>query len=113
AEVGGADDACRYVADACRSRGAALIIKGKSMVSEEIGLNAHLAREGIEAVESDLGEWLLQLSGEHPSHLVMPAIHKRRGQIAALLTRVLGRAFDPEDIVAMARAARTELREHF
>lgn len=113
AQVVSAEDACRYVTDTCRARGATLVIKGKSMVSEEIGLNAHLAREGIEAVESDLGEWLLQLSEEHPSHLVMPAIHKRRGQIASLLTRVLGRPFDPDDIVAMARAARTELREQF
>ncbi len=113
AEAETPEEACGYVAELCRTHGAPLVIKGKSMVSEEIALNAHLERAGIQAIESDLGEWLLQLSGEHPSHLVMPAIHKRRGQIAALLTRVLGRPFDPDDIVAMARAARTELKEHF
>lgn len=112
-EVATPEEACAYVASTCKGAGASLVIKGKSMVSEEIGLNAALADEGISAIESDLGEWLLQLSGEHPSHLVMPAIHKRRGQIADLLTRVLGRPFDSEDIVAMARAARTELREQF
>ncbi|MQC28084.1 MAG: 4Fe-4S dicluster domain-containing protein, partial [Chloroflexi bacterium] len=112
-EVATAADANAYIADLCRQRGITLAVKGKSMVSEEIGLNAALEAAGIEAVETDLGEWILQLAGEHPSHLVMPAIHKRRGQVAELLTRVVGRHFDPDDIPAMVRSVRTELRERF
>ncbi|MEX2548594.1 MAG: LUD domain-containing protein, partial [Nitriliruptoraceae bacterium] len=96
-----------------RDAGADLIVKGKSMVSEEIGLNGHLEANGITPVETDLGEWILQLAGETPSHLVMPAIHKRKEQIAELFTRVLDRPFPPDDIERMVRAARTELRERF
>lgn len=96
-----------------RDAGADLVVKGKSMVSEEIGLNAHLEAHGITPVETDLGEWILQLAGETPSHLVMPAIHKRREQIAELFSRVLGREFPPDDIPNMVTAARTELRERF
>jgi nucleoside-diphosphate-sugar epimerase len=96
-----------------RDVGADLVVKGKSMVSEEIGLNAHLEANGITPVETDLGEWILQLAGETPSHLVMPAIHKRKEQIAELFTRVLERPFPPDDIERMVRAARTELRERF
>ncbi|MBW3560987.1 MAG: LUD domain-containing protein [Actinobacteria bacterium] len=112
-QVATAREANVYIEQLLIARGADVLVKGKSMVSEEIGLNDHLAAAGIQAVETDLGEWLLQLAGEHPSHLVMPAIHKRRGQIAALLERTLGRSFDPDDIGAMVAAARTELRERF
>ncbi|MDY7106226.1 MAG: LUD domain-containing protein [Actinomycetota bacterium] len=108
-----AADAVRVVADLCREHGVRLVVKSKSMLTEEIFLNDGLAAEGVEAIETDLGEWLLQLAGEHPSHLVVPAIHKRRGQIAELLGRVLGREFDPDDIEAMVRTVRTELREAF
>jgi L-lactate dehydrogenase complex protein LldF len=111
--VAAAAEACDYVARLCAKSGAPLVVKGKSMVSEEIALNQHLEAAGIAAIETDLGEWLLQLDHDHPSHLVMPAIHKRRGQIAALLTTVLGREFDPDDIVGMVRSARTELRDRF
>ncbi|HSK25110.1 MAG TPA: LUD domain-containing protein [Egicoccus sp.] len=93
--------------------GATIVVKGKSMVSEEIGLNHHLEANGISPVETDLGEWILQLAGETPSHLVMPAIHKRKEQVAELFTRVLGREFPPDDIDRMVKAARTELREQF
>ena len=96
-----------------REAGATVVVKGKSMVSEEIGLNEHLEAHGIVAVETDLGEWILQLAGETPSHLVMPAIHKRKEQVAELFTRILGRGFPPDDIDRMVKAARTELREHF
>lgn len=108
-----AADACEQVERLCADRGIDLVVKGKSMVSEEIGLNDHLAAAGVTAVETDLGEWLIQLAGEHPSHLVLPVIHKRRGQIAGLLTAVLGRAFDPDDVGAMVAVVRTELRDRF
>ncbi|MBM3141408.1 MAG: lactate utilization protein, partial [Chloroflexi bacterium] len=112
-EVASAAEANAYIVDLCRRRGTRLAVKGKSMVSEEIGLNAALEAAGVEAVETDLGEWLLQIAGDRPSHLVMPAIHKRRGQVAELLTRTLGRPFDPDDIGAMVASARVELRERF
>lgn len=108
-----AAEANAYIARLCRERGITLAVKGKSMVSEEIGLNAALAAEGVAAVETDLGEWLLQLAGDHPSHLVMPAIHKRRGQVAELLTRVLGQPFEADDIPGMVASVRVALREHF
>lgn len=107
------EEANRYIADLCAQRGATLVVKGKSMVSEEIGLNPYLESRGITAVETDLGEWLLQLAGEHPSHIVMPAIHKRKEQVAELLERVLDRPFPPDDIERMVRSVRTELRERF
>lgn len=108
-----AAEANAYLADLCASRGTRLVVKGKSMVSEEIGMNDALADRGISAIETDLGEWLLQLAHDHPSHLVMPAIHKRRQECAQILEQATGRAFDPDDIPAMVRAARTELRDAF
>lgn len=107
------EEANAYVAKVCNESGADVVVKGKSMVSEEIRLNEYLESLGIAAVETDLGEWLLQLAGEHPSHLVMPAIHKRKEQIADLLTQVLHREFPPEDITRMVRSVRSELRDRF
>ncbi len=77
-----AEEACEAVLGICRARGATSVAKGKSMVSEEIALNDHLARHGVNAVETDLGEYILQLRGETPSHIVMPAIHLTQGGIA-------------------------------
>lgn len=68
-------DACVIATRICREAGARLIVKGKSMVSEEIGLNAYLESSGYEVVETDLGEYLLQLRDETPSHIIAPAIH--------------------------------------
>ncbi len=106
-------EANALITERMQAAGADLIVKGKSMVSEEIGLNAHLEAAGLVPVETDLGEWILQLAEETPSHLVMPAIHKRKEVIAALFERVLDRPFPPEDIDRMVKAARTELRERF
>ena len=112
-EVATAQDALEYITRICRERGISLVVKSKSMVSEEIELNHHLEAEGIRAIETDLGEWLLQLAGERPSHLVMPAIHQRRERVAALLGAELDQEFDPDDIPAMVASARGGLREHF
>ena len=112
-EVATAQDALEYITRVCRERGISLVVKSKSMVSEEIELNHHLEAEGIRAIETDLGEWLLQLAGERPSHLVMPAIHQRRERVAALLGKELDQEFDPDDIPAMVASARGGLREHF
>ena len=108
-----AEEANRYVIDLCREKDAHLVVKGKSMATEEIRLNDALLDAGITPLETDLGEWLVQLAGDHPSHLVMPAIHMSRQEVAVLLERVVGRPFDDDDIPAMVSAARTELREDF
>ncbi|ALS29386.1 amino acid dehydrogenase [Paenibacillus sp. 32O-W] len=91
---------------------AKLVAKGKSMVSEEIHLNHHLEERGIEAIETDLGEYILQLARETPSHLIIPAIHKNKSQIAALFEEDAGRPFEPETKV-LAAYARQKLRNYF
>lgn len=102
-----------YVAALATRRGARLVVKSKSMVSEELELNHHLAARGIEVVETDLGEWIVQLAGERPSHMVMPAIHKSRQQVGELFTRVLGREISHESVPEQVGVARTELRQRF
>ena len=79
-----AADACRYILDVCRWRAAKMVVKGKSMTSEEIHLNQALEADGIEVVESDLAEFILQLAGEQPSHILAPALHYSRERITAL-----------------------------
>lgn len=79
-----AEAACRIVVDIARQHGVKLVTKSKSMASEEIHLNQALQAAGIEPVETDLGEWIIQLAGEPPSHIIAPAVHKTRAQIAEL-----------------------------
>ena len=107
-----ADAACAIVIGLATARGVRLVVKGKSMVSEEIGLNARLAAAGIEAVETDLGEYIVQLAGEPPSHIITPAIHRSQEDVAALFTRRLG---EPHHATAEAltAAARRLLRGTF
>ncbi|MCC2096754.1 MAG: lactate utilization protein, partial [Hyphomicrobiales bacterium] len=69
------EEACRIVTEIAKRRGAKSVTKGKSMVSEEIGLNGALERAGMEVIETDLGEYIIQLRGETPSHIIMPAVH--------------------------------------
>jgi L-lactate dehydrogenase complex protein LldF len=106
-------DACRVVESILAGGGVRQVVKTKSMVTEEIFLNGHLEGKGIDVVETDLGEWLLQLADEHPSHLVMPAIHKRRHEIARIIEDEVGEPFDPDDVTGMVRAARVALRRKF
>lgn len=93
-----AQDACQAVAKICHDHSAQLLVKTKSMATEEIFLNEHLESAGISVVETDLGEWLLQCMQDRPSHLIVPAIHKRRHDIAKLLEQIYGTAFNPDDI---------------
>ncbi len=110
------EDARRLILDLCRAAGARTVTKGKSMVSEEIGINEHLEAQGIRVVETDLGEYIVQQAGERPSHIIAPAIHKTLPQISDLfLERHTARGFDqreerPERLLAQARAV---LREDF
>lgn len=107
-----AADARQYVLDVAARRGARKIVKGKSMLSEEIELNPALEAAGIEVTETDLGEWIIQVANETPSHIIVPAIHKDRGQIRDALQRVAeGDLSDvPEELAAFAR---TQLRAKF
>ncbi len=110
AETG--DEACRIILDICRAHEARRVIKGKSMVSEEMELNHFLQQHGIEALESDLGEYIVQLAGETPSHIIMPAIHKNTGEIADLMHEKTG--IEPSrDVDYLTAAARSQLRERF
>jgi len=79
-----AEDARRMVLDLCRSVNARSVTKGKTMIGEEISLNPYLAAQGIEPVETDLGEYIIQLADEPPSHIIGPAIHKTKEQVSDL-----------------------------
>ncbi|MCW5746539.1 MAG: iron-sulfur cluster-binding protein [Alphaproteobacteria bacterium] len=111
-----ADDACRVVLDICREAGARTVAKSKSMIAEEIALNAHLEAHGIEPVETDLGEYIIQLRREPPSHIIAPAVHLTKDQVADTFHehhRKLGfdrRLTERPDLVAEARAV---LRRRF
>jgi len=102
-----------YVANLAARRGVNTVIKSKSMATEEIGLNHALETLGITVIETDLGEWIVQLAGERPSHITGPALHKNRRQIAELLSRVTGRAVSPEHIPEQVAVARETLRPEF
>jgi L-lactate dehydrogenase complex protein LldF len=111
-----AADARRIVLDICREAGARTVTKGKSMISEEIGLNAHLEQAGMEVVETDLGEYLVQIRREAPSHIIAPAIHLTQDQIEADFRRL--HTHLPEsrvlvEPVQLVDEARTILRRKF
>lgn len=107
-----ADEATAIVAGIVRRRGGKVIAKGKSMISEEIHLNEVLERAGAEVVETDLGEFIQQLAGEPPSHIVAPAMHKDRFEVAELLSADRGAPVGPE-IDDEAAYARRRLRQAF
>lgn len=111
--AGDAAEARAIVLAIAREHGVTLAAKGKSMVSEEIELNATLAAAGIEAVETDLGEWIVQLADEPPAHIIGPAIHKTRQQVATLISQAVGRPLSADDIQGLAAEARRLLREKF
>lgn len=100
------------VSEIARQQGVRTVTKSKSMVSEELGLNHVLEEQGIDVFETDLGEYIIQLAEETPSHLVAPALHKTRGQVAQLFAEQLGVPYS-EDIEEMARIARVALRQKF
>jgi len=94
-----------------RSKGVALVSKSKSMLTEECGLNEHLAAAGISVIDTDLGERIVQLAGEGPSHIVAPAIHWRREEVAQLFHRHFGTPANETSPEALANAARVHLRD--
>ncbi len=111
-----ASEAREIILDICRKAGAHLVAKGKSMISEEIGLNAHLEAAGLEVVETDLGEYILQIRSETPSHIIAPAIHLTQEQVEADFRRTHTslpegrRLVEPVELVSEARHV---LREKF
>jgi L-lactate dehydrogenase complex protein LldF len=107
-----ADEANAIVAGLVRTRNVRIATKSKSMVSEELALNPVLESLGVDVYETDLGEYIIQLAGETPSHLVAPALHKSKEDVARLFTEKLGLPY-MEDTEAIARAAREVLREKF
>lgn len=107
-----AEEAVKLTLDIAQHANAKSVVKSKSMVSEELHLNHALETIGVEAVETDLGEYIIQLAGEMPSHIVIPAIHKNRYQIAELLSKEAGYTLPP-DTTALAGFVRKKLREKF
>ena len=110
--AGDAEEATAIIAGIVNRRGGRVIAKGKSMISEEIHLNAVLEQAGADVVETDLGEFIQQLAGEPPSHIVAPAMHKDRFEVADLLSADRGAPVSPE-IEAEAAYARRRLRQAF
>ncbi|MBI5166311.1 MAG: LUD domain-containing protein [candidate division NC10 bacterium] len=112
-EAASAEDANRYILELAVRHGVRLAVKSKSMVSEETGLNRRLAEAGIRVVETDLGEWIVQLAGERPSHMVAPAIHKTREEVADLFSQVTGQPLSGAESSELVQVARRELRRIF
>ena len=106
------DQVIEYILALAREKGAKRVVKGKSMTIEEIHLNPKLEEAGIEVFETDLGEYIIQLLGERPSHIIGPAIHKTKEEVGRLFQERLGIAYS--DIPAeLTRAVRGELRTRF
>jgi len=108
-----AEDANGYIADVARAAGARTVVKSKSMATEETGLNEALAAAGCEVVETDLGEWIIQLAGDTPSHIIAPAMHLDRHQVNAILRERAAAGELPAEPEAMTAFARSRLREAF
>jgi len=111
-----AEDARAAILSICEKAGAKSVTKGKSMISEEVGLNDHLEKAGLKVVETDLGEYIIQLRNERPSHIIAPAVHLNRDQVEADFRRTHTHLDDqrsleqPEQLLSEARGV---LREKF
>jgi L-lactate dehydrogenase complex protein LldF len=111
-----AEDARAIVLDICKRVGAKTVTKGKSMITEEVNLNEHLSANGIEPVETDLGEYIIQLRGEHPSHIIAPAVHLNKEQVESDFRRVHTHLPDGRDLsepVSLLGEAREVLRKRY
>jgi iron-sulfur cluster protein len=107
-----AEDANNYIAELAKKKGAKLAVKSKSMASEETHLNVALERAGTKALETDLGEWIIQLAGQRPSHMVMPAIHMFKEDVAELFSKETGQQ-EPAEIAHLVQVAREQLRQGY
>lgn len=106
------EEANAIVLNIAQARNAKQVIKGKSMVSEEMAMNEHLTEHGIEALESDMGEYIIQLDNEKPTHIIMPAIHKNAQQVGKLFENRLALPYT-DDVDSLIQSARSILREKF
>ncbi|MFT9850517.1 LutB/LldF family L-lactate oxidation iron-sulfur protein [Aneurinibacillus sp. REN35] len=107
-----AQEAVDITMQIAEAKGAKSVVKSKSMVSEELHINHRLEEAGVEAIETDLGEYIIQLAGETPSHIIIPAIHKNKQQVADLFSEEAGETLPP-DTPILAGFARAKLREKF
>jgi L-lactate dehydrogenase complex protein LldF len=107
------EEANAIILGICQKHSAKLMIKGKSMVSEEIELNHAAEAAGIDAMESDMGEYIVQLAGEKPSHIIMPAIHKTKEEIAKLFYEKVPGIDYTDNVDALIQIGRNVLREKF
>jgi L-lactate dehydrogenase complex protein LldF len=107
-----AESACEAVYQILKARGATKLVKAKTMISEEIELDAYLRERGIDSLETDLGEFIVQLDHDHPSHIVKPIIHKNRSQIATLFEKNGLGAYD-DDPGVITQRARVHLRHKY
>ena len=107
-----ADDAAARFLDICKRHGASSVVKGKSMVSEELELNARLAAAGIEPVETDLGEYIVQLADQRPTHIIAPAIHLSRQDVGEIFARKLKIDYC-DDPATLSEIARERLRRKY
>jgi iron-sulfur cluster protein len=106
------EQACAYILGAAQSNGVKAVVKSKSMASEEIHLNAALEAAGVAVCETDLGEWIIQLAGQRPSHMVMPAIHMTKEQVSDLFSKAVEERLT-SDIPRLVKVARDTLRPRF
>ena len=111
-EAKDAEDADNYVLKLAQERGVKHIVKAKSMLTEEIELREYLEGAGIEVQETDIGEWIVQLAGERPVHMVGPAIHKTLEQVAELFSKATGQELKPDPQVLL-EASRRALRQYY
>lgn len=102
----------QYLLNLCKEKGVKRIAKSKSMATEEIHLNHFLEENGLHVKETDLGEWIISIAGHKPSHMVMPAIHLDRNQVANYFSQELHKDIEP-DIAYMVQEARVALRDEF
>lgn len=107
------EEANRIVLSIMRSHGATRMVKGKSMLSEEMGLNHFLEEQDIEVMETDLGEFIIQLAGEPPSHIIVPAVHKNKDQIARIFHEKIPDTPYTEEVAELNAIARQTLRQKF
>ncbi|MDD5284221.1 MAG: LUD domain-containing protein [Desulfuromonadaceae bacterium] len=101
-----------YILKVAQENNVRTVVKSKSMATEEIHLNPYLEKAGIEVGETDLGEWIIQLAGQTPSHMVMPAIHMTREEVSDLFSKEVNERLS-SDIPRLVKVARDELRPRF
>ena len=101
-----------YILQVARDNNVRTVVKSKSMASEEIHLNSYLEKAGLQVKETDLGEWIIQLAGQTPSHMVMPAIHMTKEEVSDLFSKEVDERLST-DIPRLVKVARDELRSKF